>query len=297
MLGTDSLFEPPDDADRQEFFQARATKEGKKAADIAAMVLEDAGFEIVKTPVKIPKVGVQFNFLVDDAEGGRFYVDVSGAFTTVRPGLMRTDTLWKTLGRIHVLRATDEPQNPSRVLVLTSNLPKAGSEGDKALRAVGPDQVWDAIEMFDASGVARLRGLCRRWGGAADSRVLDRSRHRAVRGARVQQAEMMPTVAYAVVHTEPPSIFLSDDIEVLHRVLALEVVARTDPSLLGERAATIREAVLEERWGDATVEWIRATGTGIDVYDGKSVYTDDDLPADMIGAQLQFTRLFADGGA
>ncbi|MEZ5167414.1 MAG: hypothetical protein R2695_13340 [Acidimicrobiales bacterium] len=38
---------------------------------------------------------------------------------------------------------------------------------------------------------------------------------------------------------------------------------------------------------------IRATGTGIDVYDGKSVYTDDDLPADMIGAQLQFTRLFA----
>jgi hypothetical protein len=70
---------------------------------------------------------------------------------------MRTDTLWKTLGRIHVLRATDEPQNPSRVLVLTSNLPKANSEGDKALRAVRPDQVFDAIEMFDAAGVARLR--------------------------------------------------------------------------------------------------------------------------------------------
>ena len=87
----------------------------------------------------------------------RFYVDVSGAFTTVRPGLMRTDTLWKTLGRIHVLRATDEPQNPSRVLVLTSNLPKANSEGDKALRAVGVDQVWDAVEMFDAAGVSRLR--------------------------------------------------------------------------------------------------------------------------------------------
>jgi sarcosine oxidase gamma subunit len=70
---------------------------------------------------------------------------------------MRTDTLWKTLGRIHVLRATDEPQNPSRVLVLTSNLPKASSEGDKALRAVGPDQVFDAVEMFDRAGVARLR--------------------------------------------------------------------------------------------------------------------------------------------
>ena len=51
-----------------------------------------------------------------------------------------------------------------------------------------------------------------------------------------------------------------------------------------------------ELWGDATVAWIRGTGTGIDVYDGKSVYSDDDLPADMIGAQLQFTRLFAEGG-
>jgi site-specific DNA-methyltransferase (adenine-specific) len=158
VLGEDQLFEQPDDdEDRQEFFQARATSEGKKAADIAERVLVDAGFEIVKTPVKVPKVGVQFNFLVEDHEGGQFYVDVSGAFTTVRPGLMRTDTLWKTLGRIHVLRATDEPLNPSRVLVLTSNLPKEKSEGDKALRAVGPDQVWDAVEMFDEAGVARLR--------------------------------------------------------------------------------------------------------------------------------------------
>ena len=103
---------------------------------------------------------------------------------------------------------------------------------------------------------------------------------------------MTEAVAYAVVHTEPPSIFLADDIDVLHRVLALEVVARTDPALLGDGAASIREALLEERWGDAVVSWIRTVGTGIDVYDGKSIYTADDLPADLIGAQLQFTRLF-----
>ncbi len=158
VLGTEPLFETPTgNEDRQEFFQARATSEGKKAHDIAAGKLEEAGFQILKSPVKIPKVGVQFNFLVEDVDGGQWYVDVSGAFTTVRPGLMRTDTLWKTLGRIHVLRATDEPQNPSRVLILTSNLPKANSEGDKALRAVRPDQVFDAIEMFDPVGLARLR--------------------------------------------------------------------------------------------------------------------------------------------
>lgn len=103
---------------------------------------------------------------------------------------------------------------------------------------------------------------------------------------------MTDAVAYAVVHTEPPSIFLADDIDVLHRVLALEVVARTDPALLGPDADAIRESLLEERWGDAVVAWIRAVGTGIDVYDGKSIYTSEDLPADLIGAQLQFTRLF-----
>ncbi len=102
----------------------------------------------------------------------------------------------------------------------------------------------------------------------------------------------MAQVAYAVVHTEPPSIFLADDIDVLHRVLALEVVARTDPNLLCDQATDIRDALLEERWGDAVVAWIRAVGTGIDVYGGKSVYTNDDLPSDLIGAQLQFTRLF-----
>jgi len=101
------------------------------------------------------------------------------------------------------------------------------------------------------------------------------------------------TAAYAVVHTEPPSIFLAHDIDVLHRVLALEVVSRTDPKLLGQLAEPIKAALLEERWGDAVVQWIRSVGTGIDVYDGKSIYGADDLPEELIGAQLQFTRLFS----
>ena len=80
-------------------------------------------------------------------------MDVSGAFTTARPGLLRTDTLWKTLGRAHVLKSLDEE---ARLLIVTSNLPRPGSDGDKALHAVGPGNVWDAIEMFDSEGVSRL---------------------------------------------------------------------------------------------------------------------------------------------
>ena len=141
--------------ERVEHYQARATSEGKKAADIAEQVLVAAGFEIVKEKAKIAKLGVQFNFLVADADGRQYYVDVSGAFTTVRPGLMRTDTLWKLLGRVHVLKAREDRQNRSRVLVLTSNLPNSGSEGHKALRAVGPHGVFDAIEMFDDEAVTK----------------------------------------------------------------------------------------------------------------------------------------------
>jgi len=146
---------PDDGQDRLEHFQARATSVGKKAADLAEQVLRSAGFEIVKEKAKIPKLGLQFSFLVADKEGRQYYVDVSGAFTTVRPGLRRTDTMWKLLGRVHVLKAREDSQNRSRVLVLTSSLPSNGSEGDKALRAIGPHSVFDAIEMFDDAAVSQ----------------------------------------------------------------------------------------------------------------------------------------------
>ena len=143
-----------------EHFQARATAEGKKAQDIAEAVLTEAGFEIVGEKPKLARLGLQFNFLVTDrVEGRQWYVDVSGAFTTVRPGLMRTDTLWKMLGRVHVLKSH---QPEAQLLVLTSNLPRAGSEGDKALRSVGPDSVFDAVEMFDQAGNFDSRNMPRR---------------------------------------------------------------------------------------------------------------------------------------
>jgi hypothetical protein len=80
---------------------------------------------------------------------------------------MRTDTLWKTLGRIHVVQQlVDDGQDRAEIVVITSNLPKAGSEGDVALRAAGPSSVFDAIEMFDdARGVARLRAYAGFGGG------------------------------------------------------------------------------------------------------------------------------------
>lgn len=104
----------------------------------------------------------------------------------------------------------------------------------------------------------------------------------------------MSSVAYAVVHSEPAAIYLASDTAVLHRVIAVEVIARTDPRLLGDRAEQIRVALLEERWATAAAAWIEATGIGIDMYTNISVYDHDDLPGDLMGAQLQFAPLFRD---
>ena len=133
--------------------QRRATQEGKKAQDIAIDLLERSGFTLLQKDAKVPRAGVQYNFKVEDAGGDEWWIDVSGAFTTVRPGLLRIDTIWKTLGRASVLKAHDAA---ARILVLTAHLPRPGSEGDKALRAVGPYTVFDAIPMFDEEAVERL---------------------------------------------------------------------------------------------------------------------------------------------
>jgi DNA modification methylase len=146
---------PPDD--RQEHFQARAVSEGKKAQDIARGKLADAEF-VIDDKAKHPSGIVEFNFQVTSENGERqWWVDVSGAFTSSRPGLQRIDTVWKLLGRLNVLKAKEDHQKPERVLVLTSNLPKPGSPGDRALRAVGPGVVFDVVELFDPVGLGRLR--------------------------------------------------------------------------------------------------------------------------------------------
>ena len=76
--------------------------------------------------------------------------------------------------------------------------------------------------------------------------------------------------------------------------LAVRLVARTEATQIeaADREA-LRVALEEERWSDALVAWIRHTGIAIDVYTER-VLTDDDLPADLLGVQLQFSPLFRD---
>ncbi len=131
-----------------------AAKTGMKALDIAEQALTTAGFAIEETKPKIAKTGLTCDFVVTDANGLPYYVDLAGTFTTARPGLQRSDVVWKMLGRANVVSA----QIPdTRLLILTSSVPKPGTTNNKTIRSVGPDSIFDVISLFDDASLSRLK--------------------------------------------------------------------------------------------------------------------------------------------
>jgi DNA modification methylase len=140
----------------EEDFQSRATREGKAAQKLAEDVLLDAGFKIIERNHRIPKTGVTVNFVAFDGNDEPWFFDVSGAFTSHRGGLLRTDTVWKSLGRASALRGSGSVPRETPIVFLTTHVPRRPSEGDKALRAAGPDAFFDAIEMLSDEGRDRL---------------------------------------------------------------------------------------------------------------------------------------------
>ena len=154
---------PPHGSENEDF-QSRATREGKAAQKLAEEVLIQAGFRDIEPNQRIRKTGVTVNFVARDADGETWFFDVSGAFTSHRGGLLRTDTVWKSLGRANALRGRLSKSAP--IVFLTTNLPKRPSEGDTALRAAGPEAFFDAIEMLSDEGRERLERYAK--GGYGD---------------------------------------------------------------------------------------------------------------------------------
>jgi len=132
-------------------FQRRATQEGRQVQDIARKVLSGSGFSNLRPNQVLRELGVTVNFVADDRSEREWYFDVSGAFTSTRAGLIRTDTMWKTLGRANVLHQS----GIDRLVLLTTNLPRTDSAGHRALTAAAKTY-FDAIEMLTPEGRARL---------------------------------------------------------------------------------------------------------------------------------------------
>lgn len=133
---------------------SRAVREGRKAKELALGLLESCEFSSIQSDVKIPSLGIEVNFMASDKTGQNWAFDVSGAFTSTRAGLRRTDTLWKALGKAAVFASGfDDP-----LILLTTDAPAKGSAGSIALqRLTEAGVVFDLIEILDPLHQARLR--------------------------------------------------------------------------------------------------------------------------------------------
>jgi DNA modification methylase len=144
------------DADAMAFERVRLA-EGQGLDKVARQTLEAAGFRIVANGKRIARTGATISFVAVDTQGATWYFDVAGAFTSHRGGLQRSDVVWRSLGRAAAL-ADHRVAGPTPIplVLLTSHVPKRPSEGDTALRAVGPKIIFDVISVLQLSDVSRL---------------------------------------------------------------------------------------------------------------------------------------------
>ena len=100
-----------------------------------------------------------------------------------------------------------------------------------------------------------------------------------------------------MVRGDDPKVFLAENAEVLSRALGLMLVANLPAREVSssDRLVEMREALLEERWGDALVLWIEETGNPVDVYDeAPKVWDEGDLDLDRASMEIRVAPLFSD---
>jgi site-specific DNA-methyltransferase (adenine-specific) len=126
--------------------------DGASAATLARDALEAAGFRSVRPNRRLRGLGLAVSFSAIDAAGRAWYFDLAGPNSAYRGGMSKSETVWRTLGRAHVMAAN----GVAPLVVLTTQLPRPGTELDRALRAAGPGGVYDAVDLLAGTARARL---------------------------------------------------------------------------------------------------------------------------------------------
>jgi site-specific DNA-methyltransferase (adenine-specific) len=147
--------------------RAAALAAGSAATRLAADRLEEAGFTIAATGRRIRGTGVAVDLVAIDASGGEWWFDVAGDFTSHRGGLVRADEIWKSLGRASAVRRA---RGSRPLVVVTTELPRRRGGGDVALRAAGPDVVFDVIDLLSDDALDRLTSYAK--GGHAGEPII-----------------------------------------------------------------------------------------------------------------------------
>lgn len=100
-------------------------------------------------------------------------------------------------------------------------------------------------------------------------------------------------VSVAVLHGDPPTVIVAEDLDTLHWRIALDLVARTPASRLGPGLAEELRAYLRaEQWGTAVERWLGVVGEALDVYESWDLHGPGDVELGPV--ELEFTPLFSD---
>lgn len=100
--------------------------------------------------------------------------------------------------------------------------------------------------------------------------------------------------AVAIVRGDPPHVLLADNAAVMSRLVALHVVAASNPrDFCDDVLEALRSALLEERWAEAVVTWMEATGTFIDIYEEYvPIWSEVELAEDLAAFEVRLARIF-----
>jgi hypothetical protein len=131
---------------------------------LAREAIEKAGFVDVRANRRLRGLGMAVSFSALGTGGRTWYFDVAGSNSSYRGGMAKSETVWRTLGRAHVMAAS----GVGPLVVLTTQLPRAGTEADRALRAPGPGGIFDVVDLGSAGvdGATRLAAYAKSRGGA-----------------------------------------------------------------------------------------------------------------------------------
>jgi site-specific DNA-methyltransferase (adenine-specific) len=112
--------------------------------ELAETVLRERGFTVTGSTVNVGD-GVEVAFTATDPHGRSCFVDVAGAFTSIRPGLRRADVLWRVMAKAAVLHES-HPDVP--FVVVTPAGPAPGAPARALAAVVGPGRpIAELIEL------------------------------------------------------------------------------------------------------------------------------------------------------
>jgi DNA modification methylase len=150
--GTPRLVDPPPPQPEL----ARLSNAGKSARDLAESALNLAGFQTIRTKVKLSSE-LDVSMTARDKAYQRWIFEVPGGFTSSRPGLARSEVVWRTIGKATVARELD-PE--SRFVVLTPGAPSKGGAANALRRVTGAGKPIAAIiDVSSPDVVEQLRLL------------------------------------------------------------------------------------------------------------------------------------------